>query len=84
MKDFVPFVPQMLRMKYTSLRNALLTRTGLVYSTKLKVPNFSNMNSQEKFIFLMSQENKLLMYEIIGTIHKWLTKRLEHMENSIK
>ena len=31
------------------------------------VPNFTNLNSQEQFIFLMSQENRVLNYKIIST-----------------
>ena len=38
------------------------------------------MNAQEKFIFLMSQENQLISYEIIDTIHKWLSDRRKHTE----
>ena len=45
---------------------------------KTEVPNFANLDNKAQFIFLMSQENKLLNLKLISTIHKWLTARLEH------
>ena len=55
-------------------------RPNLFNKIESDVPNFLNMDNQEKFIFLMSQENKLLMQDIIGTIHQWLIKRREHLQ----
>ena len=56
-------------------------RPDLFHMVETFVPNFSNLNIQEQFIFLMTQENKLLSYEIISTIHKWFLKRLELKDN---
>ena len=80
---FCPFCPTNVEdeIHFITQCAAYENRPNLFNKIETEVPNFSNMNYQEKFIFLMSQENKLLMYEIIGTIHKWLTKRLEHIEN---
>ena len=49
-------------------------------SAEIEAPNFTNLNTQEQFIFLMSQENRVLNYKIISTIHEWFTKRLEYSE----
>ena len=52
-------------------------------AAETEAPNFTNINTQEQFIFLMSQENRVLNYKIISTIHEWFTKRLEYSENLI-
>ena len=38
--------------------------------------NVTNLNTQEQFIFLMSQENRVLDYKIISTIHEWFTVKI--------
>ena len=58
-------------------------RNELFMATDTEAPNFTNLNSQEQFIFPMSQENRVLNYKIISTIHEWFAKRLEYSENLI-
>ena len=58
-------------------------RNELFMVAETEAPNFTNLNTQEQFIFLMSQENRVLNYKIISTIHEWFTKRLEYSENLI-
>ena len=55
-------------------------RNELFMAAETEAPNFTNFNTQEQFIFLMSQENRVLNYKIISTIHEWFTKRLEYNE----
>ena len=45
-----------------------------------EVPNFINLDNKSQYIFLMSQENKQLNLELVPTIHKWFTERLEHIK----
>ena len=52
-------------------------------AAETEAPNFTNLNSQEQFIFLMSQENRVPYYKIISTIHEWFTKILEYSGNLI-
>jgi hypothetical protein len=47
---------------------------------EIEAPNFINLNTQAQFIFLMSQENKLLNYKVISKIHEWFTERLEYTD----
>ena len=58
-------------------------RNELFMAAETEAPNFTNLNTQEQFIFLMSQENRVLNYKIISTIHEWFPKRLEYSENLI-
>ena len=58
-------------------------RNELFMAAETEAPNFTNLNSQEQFIFLMSQENSVLNYKIISAIQKWFTKRLEYSEKLI-
>ena len=58
-------------------------RNELFMAAETEAPNFINLNTQEQFIFLMSQENRVLNYKIISTIHEWFTKSLEYSENLI-
>ena len=53
-------------------------RNELFSMVERGAPNFTNLNSHEQFIFLMSQENKPLNFKIISTIHKWFTERLDY------
>ena len=57
--------------------NAYKNRNELFITVETEVPHFVNLNVQAQFIFLMSQENKLLNYKIVSTIHEWLSVRLQ-------
>ena len=58
---------------YYQNRNTLFTA---VTNT---VPNFPYLNSQEKIIFLMTQENKKITQKLFQTVHIWfLTKREQY------
>ena len=48
-----------------------INRNELFMAAELEATNFVNLNTQQQFIFLMSQENKLLNYKIVSTVYEW-------------
>ena len=82
---FCPFCPTKDEDESHFLMQCILyeNRNELFMPAETEAPNFTNLNSQEQFIFLMSQENRVPNYKIISTIHEWFTKRLEYSENLI-
>ena len=78
---FCPFCPTKVEDESHFLMQCILyeNRNELfVSAAETEASNFTNLNTQEQFIFLMPQENRALNYKIISTIHKWFTKRLEY------
>ena len=57
--------------------SAYANRNDLFTAIEKEVPNFVNLNVQAQFIFMMSQENKILNYKIMSTVHEWLSVRGE-------
>ena len=53
-------------------------RNILYEATNTDTPNFTNLDDNAKYIFLMSQENLQLTQKIVPTIHKWMTERLNY------
>ena len=84
-KGFCPFCPTKVENESHFFMQCILyeNRNELFMAAETEAPNFTNLNTQEQFIFLMSQENRVLNYKIISTIHEWFTKRLEYSENLI-
>ena len=82
---FCPFCPTKVEDENRFLMQCILyeNRNELIMAAETEAPNFTNLNTQEQFIFLMSQENRVLNYKIISTMHEWFTKRLEYSENLI-
>ena len=80
-----PFCPTKVEDESHFLMQCILyeNRNELFMAAETEAPNFTNLNTQEQFIFLMSQENRILNYKIISTIHEWFTKRLVYSENLI-
>ena len=81
---FCPFCPTEVEDESHFLMQCILyeNRNELFMAAETEAPNFTN-NTQEQFIFLTSQKNRVLNYKIISTIHEWFTKRLEYSENLI-
>ena len=52
-------------------------RVHLFNKVKNVAPQFTNLNSREKFIYLMTQGDDKLWNEIVQKTHSWTTKRLE-------
>ena len=52
-------------------------RNNLLSEVEKLVPNFKNLNDQDQFIFLMTQEDKQLNRKLIFQIHKWLLERVD-------
>ena len=59
--------------------SAYKNRNELFNMIAKEVPNFVNLDNKSKYIFLMSQENKLNL-KLVPTIHKWFTERLEYIK----
>ena len=77
---FCPFCPSKIEneIHFLTQCRAYKNRNGLFNMIKTEVSNFANLDNKAQFIFLMSQENKLLNLKLISTMHKWFTARLEH------
>ena len=77
---FCPFCPTIVESEIHFLTqcNAYTSRNEFYSKIEKETPNFTHLNDQEKFIFLMTQENKLINQEIISIIHKWLDQRLQY------
>ena len=44
-------------------------------------PQFGQLDSKNKFLFMMSQENEELTKVLTQNVHKWMMKRLEFKNN---
>ena len=77
---FCPFCPTSVEdeLHFLTQCSAYKNRNELYTIIQNQVPQFVTLNSQAKFIFMMSQENKLLNNKLVYTIHEWLTKRREN------
>ena len=53
-------------------------RNDIFRTAETLAPNFANLNPAEKFIFLISQEDKRLTHELIYKIHEWFIERQVH------
>jgi hypothetical protein len=52
-------------------------RTTFFTEISAKAPQFANLDSHSKFIFLMSQEDRELTGELAVKVHRWLNSRRE-------
>ena len=56
-------------------------RNLLYMAAEAVAPNFITLNAQAQFIFLMSQEDKMLNRKLIYKLHEWFSERLEYNIN---
>ena len=79
-----PFCPTEIENEVHFLTKCIAyNRDPLYRLIKNTVPNFGNLNSEQQFCYLMSQEDKHLTYQIIYTIQYWLKIRKEIDTNVI-
>ena len=64
---FCPFCPTKVEDESHFPMQCILyeNRNEIFMAAETEEPNFTNLNTQEQFIFLMSQENRILNYKII-------------------
>ena len=76
---YCPFCPDSVEneIHFLTQCTAYTNRHELFHTIEIEVPQFSRLNSEEQFKYLMSQENKLLNHKIISTVYSWFTARLE-------
>ena len=78
---FCPFCPTSVEDEshFLTQCSSYTNRDELYSIIENQVPQFATLNAQAKFIFMMSQENKLLNYKLVYTIHEWLTERIKNI-----
>ena len=52
------------------------TRDDLFNDIENKVPNFHALNDKQKFIYMMTMEDEVLMHKIVHSVHDWLEIRV--------